>query len=177
MSAASQTMLSPREGHLVSPCVVSRVIVIGAGPAGLAASRRLQENDVKVTIVEARQRAGGRAHSFAWEGASGANIDLGASFVHGSNDNNPVSSWFHDTSPFEVYLMARRIELRISKKLRLGTRFPGRPASDQSVLFEDTGTLPSLAIAKGHYLILPRHPRLFPPTCRFGSWRKRPARC
>jgi monoamine oxidase len=35
--------------------------VIGAGFAGLAATRRLQERGQTVTLVEARVRAGGRA--------------------------------------------------------------------------------------------------------------------
>ena len=36
------------------------VIVIGAGMAGLAAARRLADAGVQVTVVEARNRIGGR---------------------------------------------------------------------------------------------------------------------
>ena len=50
-------------------------IVVGAGPAGLAAAGRLQEAGLAVTVLEARDRAGGRAHTAE---IAGQRIDLGA---------------------------------------------------------------------------------------------------
>jgi monoamine oxidase len=54
-------------------------IVIGAGLAGLAAGRRLVEAGVPVTLIEARDRLGGRV----WTGAGPDSrpIDLGAEWV------------------------------------------------------------------------------------------------
>ncbi len=58
------------------------VIVVGAGIAGLAAARTLAEAGLRVTLVEARDRVGGRVHTVpAVEG--GLPVELGAEFVHG----------------------------------------------------------------------------------------------
>jgi monoamine oxidase len=57
------------------------VLVIGAGMAGLVAARALAQRNVKVCVVEARERVGGRVMSMAVEG--GGVVELGAEFVHG----------------------------------------------------------------------------------------------
>ncbi|MEO6829494.1 MAG: NAD(P)/FAD-dependent oxidoreductase, partial [Acidobacteriaceae bacterium] len=55
-------------------------IVVGAGVAGLAAARMLAENGREVTVIEARDRVGGRIHTVH----SGDHVfELGAEFVHG----------------------------------------------------------------------------------------------
>jgi phytoene dehydrogenase-like protein len=43
------------------------VVIIGAGVAGLAAGRRLTEAGVRVTVLEARNRIGGRIHTLRVE--------------------------------------------------------------------------------------------------------------
>jgi monoamine oxidase len=62
---------------------VTDVVVIGAGVAGLAAGRALQERGIDVTIIEARERIGGRILTVRNEGASSP-VELGAEFVHGT---------------------------------------------------------------------------------------------
>lgn len=59
------------------------VLIVGAGVAGLAAAERFLQNGLEVTIVEARDRAGGRIHTVQ---ASGLPIELGAEFVHGAKN-------------------------------------------------------------------------------------------
>lgn len=56
------------------------VIILGAGMAGLAAGRALAEAGATATIVEARNRVGGRIHTLR---TSGETFELGAEFVHG----------------------------------------------------------------------------------------------
>jgi UDP-galactopyranose mutase len=58
------------------------VIVIGAGAAGLAASSKLVGHGLSVTILEARDRIGGRMFAFR-DPAGRAPIALGAEFIHG----------------------------------------------------------------------------------------------
>ncbi|MCS5480909.1 FAD-dependent oxidoreductase [Corynebacterium sp. YIM 101645] len=56
-----------------------KVVVVGAGFAGLAAARELELLGVEVEIVEARDRIGGRAWT---EERMGAALELGATWVH-----------------------------------------------------------------------------------------------
>ena len=62
-----------------------QVVVIGAGLAGLAAATALTGAGAQVTVVEARDRIGGRIWtSGQW---SGLPMDLGASWIHGTRGN------------------------------------------------------------------------------------------
>jgi monoamine oxidase len=56
-----------------------RVVVVGAGFAGLAAAEALAAGGAEVLVFEARDRVGGRVHSARLE--NGAVVELGAEFV------------------------------------------------------------------------------------------------
>ncbi len=60
----------------------SDVIVIGAGAAGLSAARELSRRGLRITILEARNRLGGRIFTTR-DSQSASPIELGAEFVHG----------------------------------------------------------------------------------------------
>ena len=65
-----------------------RVLVIGAGMAGLGAARTLADGGARVTVIEARDRLGGRTHtSHLWPDLP---VDMGASWIHGTK-GNPVT--------------------------------------------------------------------------------------
>jgi hypothetical protein len=59
-----------------------RVIVIGAGPAGLTAALHLRRNGVDAVVLEAQDRVGGRVNTHTAPGFT-APVDLGASIITG----------------------------------------------------------------------------------------------
>lgn len=67
----------PRVSPVEAP---TRVIVVGAGLAGLAAARTLHDAGVDVVILEATDHIGGRAASIE---CAGVPVDTGAAWVHG----------------------------------------------------------------------------------------------
>jgi monoamine oxidase len=65
---------------------MAKVLVIGAGCAGLAAAARLAAGGVEPVVLEARERAGGRVATIRVPGLATA-IELGAEFVHGEGEH------------------------------------------------------------------------------------------
>ncbi|MCU0902763.1 MAG: FAD-dependent oxidoreductase [Tabrizicola sp.] len=94
-----------------------RVLVIGAGLAGLAAARDLVMAGHQVTVVEARNRIGGRLHtSRLWPDLP---MDLGASWIHGIR-GNPLTALADEAG-------AKRITTSYDRSLSLG---PGGQEAD-----------------------------------------------
>jgi monoamine oxidase len=56
------------------------VVIVGAGIAGLAAARELKDHGLKLIVLEARDRAGGRILTLE---EHDHHIELGAEFIHG----------------------------------------------------------------------------------------------
>ncbi|WP_204137679.1 FAD-dependent oxidoreductase [Halomicronema sp. CCY15110] len=66
-----------------------RIVVVGAGLAGLAAAQELQTHGYDVVVVEARERIGGRVWtSLQWADAP---LDFGATWIHGTQ-GNPITA-------------------------------------------------------------------------------------
>ena len=61
-----------------------RIIVIGAGLAGLTVADELQRRGFDVCVLEARDRVGGRCHTVD-------GVDMGAHWIHGT-EGNPITS-------------------------------------------------------------------------------------
>ena len=68
---------------------VERVVVAGAGIAGLAAANALTHAGVECVVLEARDRIGGRLHT---ADLGGSPVDLGGSWIH-TPDGNPMSAF------------------------------------------------------------------------------------
>jgi monoamine oxidase len=88
------------------------VVVIGAGAAGIAAARRLAAANVRVAVLEATDRVGGRCQTDT--STFGIPFDRGARWLY-SQDTNPVAK------------LARSVGMEIygappSQKIRIGRR-------------------------------------------------------
>ncbi len=75
------------------------VAVIGAGGAGLTAAKQLAAAGLKVLVLEARERIGGRAHTDT--SSVGVAWDRGCSWLHASEVNPWVG--YAQANGFEVY--------------------------------------------------------------------------
>ncbi|KAL6223413.1 hypothetical protein ACLB2K_006800 [Fragaria x ananassa] len=64
------------------------VIVVGGGISGVAAARVLHDASFKVTLLESRDRLGGRIHT---DYSFGCPVDMGASWLHGVCNENPLA--------------------------------------------------------------------------------------
>jgi monoamine oxidase len=89
------------------------VLILGAGAAGLTAARALTRAGLDCTVLEARDRVGGRLWT-AGLAPGGAPIELGAEFVHGQ----PPEIW--------QFVSARQIEARETTAEELCRRDNGR---------------------------------------------------
>ena len=63
------------------------VVVLGAGMAGVAAARALSQGELRLTLLEGRDRIGGRVHTLRDLGS--LPVEAGAEFIHG----NGAATW------------------------------------------------------------------------------------
>src|SRR5690348_16729429 len=68
---------------------VERVVVVGAGIAGLTVANALAHAGVEYVVLEARDRIGGRLHTVD---LAGSPVDLGGSWIH-MPTGNPMSAF------------------------------------------------------------------------------------
>ena len=83
LAAAGALLISDRVGFALPQGKAGRVVVIGAGFSGLAAAYELTRAGYDVTVVEARNRVGGRVISFS-DIVPGRNVEGGGELI-GSN--------------------------------------------------------------------------------------------
>lgn len=82
---AAGSMILPGSFNIIAG-VKPKVIVIGAGFAGLAAAYRLKQNGCQVVVVESRNRVGGRVFSHQIDKEEDLVIELGAEWVGASHE-------------------------------------------------------------------------------------------
>ncbi len=99
-----------------------RVLIIGAGAAGIVAAAILNKLGLRTTVLEARDRIGGRIWTVTGPGA--VPIDLGASWIHGT-EGNPLMELAHRcgarliaTDRSRVALFTRRLQLVPREEIR-----------------------------------------------------------
>lgn len=79
LAAAALTLAGCRSSSKRSDSA-PRVVVVGAGLAGLACAHELRARGSDVVVIEARQRVGGRVHSLH-DVAPGSTIEAGGEFI------------------------------------------------------------------------------------------------
>jgi len=100
------------------PQTKKRIVVIGAGLAGLAAARELQQHGHEVVVVEARERIGGRIWtSHQWRDMP---LDLGATWIHGVK-GNPLTA-------LADAIQATRLNTSYERSMTYNSQ--GKPLSD-----------------------------------------------
>jgi monoamine oxidase len=96
LAAAAGVLISARGGFAGQPASGKRVIVIGGGFAGLTAAYELSRAGADVTVIEGRNRVGGRVISFT-DLAPGAAMEGGAELI---GTNHPI--WLDYAKRFNV---------------------------------------------------------------------------
>ena len=98
-----------------------KILIVGAGASGLMAAHILTENGFSVTIVEARDRSGGRIHTFH-EGFP-IPVEEGAEFIHGKQ---PLTLSLLRRAESEVYLISGELYQKWNGKLETGDILNGQ---------------------------------------------------
>ncbi|MBS2039627.1 FAD-dependent oxidoreductase [bacterium] len=109
------------------------VLVVGAGVAGLAAARKLQENGKKVAVLEARERLGGRV--LTDQTTFSRPFDIGAHWFHQEEPGqNPLAKWARSQGiqsiPDTTHYASQELKEQAEKQSELWLKTPGdRPLS------------------------------------------------
>lgn len=80
-SATVATTFRRDEDRAVAKAGISPILVVGAGIAGLTAAYRLRQAGVRVDIIEARSRVGGRMRSLTKAAGTSITAELGGEFI------------------------------------------------------------------------------------------------
>lgn len=129
LGSAAETQAPPAPVRAATP---RKVIVLGAGLAGLAAAWELQQAGHDVTVLEAQNRAGGRVYTLRSPFADGMYAEAGAvSFT-----NNPITRRYIDA--FQLKLEPFRVNKRASVYHLRGKRLEGKPGAPPDWPFDLT---------------------------------------
>jgi monoamine oxidase len=125
LAAAAGLLLSERLSPALTRTAGTRVVVIGGGFAGLSAAYELSRAGADVTVLEARNRIGGRVISFR-DLVTGGTMEGGAELI-GSNH----AIWQQYRERFGLKLLDGAEEEDIEAPIVLGGRRLTRKESDQ----------------------------------------------
>lgn len=129
LAATAGLLLSSSGARAFAPANARRVIVIGGGFAGLTCAYELKSAGYKVTVLEARNRVGGRVLSFK-DFVEGKNVEGGGELI---GSNHPT--WVAYQEKFKLNFMDVTEDENASMPVYLG----GKMLSDEEVekLYKD----------------------------------------
>lgn len=136
--------------------VPRRVVIVGAGPAGLAAATELLEREFAVTILEQDERyVGGIARTVRY---NGFRFDIGGHRFF--TKNHEIEQWWHDRLPGDFLAVNRQTRILYRRRL---FDYPLRPGN----ALRNLGLLTSAACVLSY-----ARSRLFPirPELTFEDW-------
>jgi len=134
-------------------------LIIGTGMAGLAAARELSRCHLRVVLLDARTRTGGRISTARVQSQP---VDLGGSMVHGFHEGNPVANLITRDLDLDVHIP------KGAKGLVVGPHGPLAEAdatsllatSSQNAFSPAAGTSPDASVASLLLPTLEHDPRL-----------------
>src|SRR3990172_4663060 len=133
--AALAASIVSRTSFAVQSTERARVLVVGAGLAGLAAAYELQKAGFGVTVLEARSRPGGRVRTYRDPFADGLYAEMGAEYVDATDEYD--------------HLYCKEFGLKVlTAKLYDGIFVRGRKIA-MKALKDGTATLPFEGTKKG----------------------------
>jgi monoamine oxidase len=101
------------------------VIIVGAGLAGLAAARELERHGASVTVLEARDRVGGRVQTIRGLFKAGQHAEAGADLIEGEQEH--------------VFNLAKAVGLRTVRILRRGFTYYGPDEAGRNRIWRGPG--------------------------------------
>jgi monoamine oxidase len=119
-----------------------QVLILGAGAAGIACGERLYQLGIPFTILEARDRIGGRAFT-DYALAPGLPLELGAQMVHGRHV--VTQRWIRELGlTARTWPVSQRALFSLNRRLCRFPWFalPGYPGFGFRAFYEGTRTLP-----------------------------------
>lgn len=153
LAAAAGILISDRVSAFPLQRSGPRVVVVGAGFAGLAAAYELSHAGADVVVLEARNRIGGRVLSFK-DLVPGGNVEGGAELI---GSNHPV--WLRYRDRFKLSFLDVT-ERDAESPILLGGRRLSATESEQ--LWEDMGAALSKLDAEAAHVTDPFAPWLTP---------------
>ena len=128
-SAAATVAVSAIAAVPVSAQSPQRIVVIGAGLAGMCAAFELMQAGHDVTVFEARNRAGGRVYTLREPFADGLYAEAGAMTISSSHTFSlqyakafelPLVEVANPGGTFITYIDGQRVNRPVSARQRLG---------------------------------------------------------
>ncbi len=100
--ATASSLLSSKLNAKNNTLKDKKIVVVGAGIAGLSAAKTLTQHGAKVKVLEANNYIGGRIKT-NWSFGNDAPFEVGAGWIHGPSSNNPTKK-LSDNIGCEYYL-------------------------------------------------------------------------